>query len=106
MFDSSSSTGVHAKMSRWFDWPSNTLMAPPRPNMLLWIRSAILSGSSLAASGQPVRKRHSWSTMFQSSSFGVTVARCTYWKWALSGPFSATIWGCTGSRSASLENSG
>ena len=30
-------------------------------------------------------------------TFGVTVARCTNSKWALSAEFSSTIWGCTGS---------
>src|SRR6202007_247419 len=43
---------------------------------------------------------HSWSTIFQSSTRGVTVAWCTYSKCALSGAFSATICGWTGSRSA------
>ena len=37
---------------------------------------------------------------------GVTVALCTYLKCELSGPFSATICGCTASFSVRRENSG
>lgn len=74
--------------------------------MWLWIRRAILSGSSARTSGQPVRNRHSWSTMRQSRHTGVTVALWTYLKCELSGPFSATICGCTGSFSVRRENSG
>src|SRR6185312_12876884 len=42
-----SSTGVHAKISRWFDDPSNALIAKPSPEKWLWMYSAILSGSPL-----------------------------------------------------------
>ena len=77
MSDTSSSTGVQAKISRWFDEPSKTLIANPSPEKWLWMRSAILSGSSLRASGQPVRKRHSSSTFSQCRQTGVTVAPCT-----------------------------
>ena len=101
-----SSTGVTAKIRRWLADPSNTLIAPPNANKWLRMRSAIASGSSLRASGHPVWKRHSWSTIFQSSITGRTVAWCTYWKCTLSGPFSATTCGCTGSRSARCDISG
>jgi hypothetical protein len=72
-----SSTGVQAKIRRWFDDPSNALIAKPSPEKWLWMYSAILFGSSLCTSGQPVRNRHSSSTASQLRHTGVTVAPCT-----------------------------
>ena len=72
-----SSRGVQVKIRRWFDDPSNALIAKPSPEKWLWMYSAILSGSSLRASGHPVRKRHSSSTASQFRHTGVTVAPCT-----------------------------
>ena len=77
MSDTSSSTGVQAKIRRWFDEPSNALTAKPKPEKWLWIRNAIVFGSSLVTSGQPVRNRHSSSTCSQCRHTGVTVAPCT-----------------------------
>ncbi|BBY16899.1 hypothetical protein MLIT_24910 [Mycolicibacterium litorale] len=37
MSDTSSSTGVQAKISRWFEEPSKTLTAKPSPEKWLWI---------------------------------------------------------------------
>ena len=73
---------------------------PPNPASQLWIRSDMASGSSLRTSGQPVRNFQIGPSGSQSRATGATVAWCTYWKWALSGPFSATTWGCTGSATA------
>ena len=106
MSECSSSTGVVANTSRYCAAPSNALIAPPTPKKWLWIPNAIASGWLPRASGQPVRKWTSWSTISQSRRTGVTDAECTYWKCTLSGPFSSGICGCTGSPAYLIDSSG
>ena len=66
-----------------------------------WDAYEYIDGTAVNA-GKPVALTYSTSGKLT----GVTDAAWTYLKCALSGPFSATICGCTGSLSARRENSG